>query len=122
MSLVPLFPDLQHISRKLSASGSSVTCQHFRTELRFRWNPLTTKQKKAGYLSFGVFASIWIFISIQQKAYSMFIWLALFVLMIWGEKRRKSIGLDVLSLHNDVRIDTGTRRVLVVHLSDVYRQ
>jgi hypothetical protein len=49
-------------------------------------------------------------------------YLASTYLAIWGEKRRKSVDLHVLALNNDVRIDTGTRRILVVHLSDLYRR
>ncbi|TGD79378.1 hypothetical protein [Hymenobacter wooponensis] len=122
MSLLSVYPHLKQISRNLAESASSITCQHFRTEIRFRWHPTTSKQKRAGYLYFGAFASIWTFISFKQEAYSMLIWLAIFGLLIWGEKRWRSVNLNALSLHNDVRIDTGARQVLVVHLSDLYRR
>jgi hypothetical protein len=122
MSLIPVYPQLQQISRRLIESGSSVTFQYSYSKIRLGWNPLTSEQKRAGLVFLGLFISLWVGISVYNEEYLMLIPLCIIGVLMWHDERRKKSDVRELRLQNDIQVDSIAQQILVEHLNEEYRQ
>lgn len=122
MSLIPVYPELKQISRKLTESGSTLTFLYSYSEIRLRWQPLTSEQKRAGLVFISLFISIWVGMSIYSEEYLMLIPLVVLGLFMRRDELRKKSDVRELRLQNEIRVDSMTKQIMVEHLNDAYRQ
>ncbi|TGE24145.1 hypothetical protein E5K00_02720 [Hymenobacter aquaticus] len=125
MSLIPLFPDLQAISRSLRQYQSILVFRYSETSIRMQPVISTSANQRYALLAGLAFGGVFCLVAIMQSNYivlGMVLLLGLFV--VWREYRARKSGPDIkiIRLQNEVEIDIVARRITVEHLHPYFRQ
>ena len=125
MSLIPLFPDLQAISRSLRQCQSSFGFQYSETTIQMQpavSNVGAGRYALLGQLAFGCFFCL---VAVVQGNYIMLgVALLLMIFAAWWAHRARKSGPDIklIRLQNEVEIDILARQITVEHLHPYFRE